>query len=55
MEPWRANDAHSGGLKAQNGALEGLPVVAVSFGTGTPFMRSRFWIRIEVIRIRHSK
>ncbi len=36
MEPWRAKDAHSRGLEAQNGALEaengaleGLPVIAV--------------------------
>ncbi len=35
MEPWRAMVAHSGGLEAENGALEGLPVAAVSYGTGT--------------------
>jgi hypothetical protein len=23
MEPWRAVDAHNGGVKAQNGAVEG--------------------------------
>ncbi len=31
MEPWRAVDAHSGGVEDQNGALEGLfciPIVA---------------------------
>jgi hypothetical protein len=29
IEPWRAVDAHNGGLEAQNGALEG-PVVALA-------------------------
>ncbi len=44
MEPWSAKDAHSEGLEAQNGALEGLPVVAFR----TTFMGSRIRIRIKV-------
>jgi hypothetical protein len=52
MEPWRAVDAHSGGLEAQNGALK----VFLDQWSQIPItlMRSRIriWIRISWIRIR---
>jgi hypothetical protein len=35
MEPWRAADAHTAGVEAQNGAVEGLYANSCRFATLT--------------------
>jgi hypothetical protein len=63
MEPWRAVDAHNGGLEAQNGALEGLLTSFCRFASlrRGPMIQIRIKerrlirirIRVKVMRIRN--